>query len=62
MGRSQMPFYPHNQDWRLFNAYQGYYNPYDAIDQRNKPLRWSRLFLLSVRILRNTAEPRVQVL
>ena len=39
MGRSQMPFYPHNQDWRLFNAYQqGYYNPYNAIDDRYKPV------------------------
>lgn len=38
MGRSHMPFYPHNQDWRLFNAYQqGYYNPYKAIDARYKP-------------------------
>lgn len=38
MGRTQMPFYPHNQDLRLFNAYeQGYYNPYDAIDARHKP-------------------------
>lgn len=38
MGRTQMPFYPHNQDLRLFNAYeQGYYNPYDAIDTRHKP-------------------------
>lgn len=39
MGRSQMPFYPHNQDLRLFNAYQGgYYNPYNAIDSRYKPV------------------------
>ncbi len=38
MGRSQMPFYPHNQDLRLFNAYySGYYNPYEAIDARYKP-------------------------
>jgi hypothetical protein len=38
MGRSQMPFYPHNQDLRLFNAYQsGYYNPYQAIDMKYKP-------------------------
>ena len=39
MGRSQMPFYPHNQDWRLFHAYErGYYNPYQAIDSYHKPL------------------------
>jgi hypothetical protein len=38
MGRTQMPFYPHNQDARLFNAYrEGYYNPYDAIAVSNKP-------------------------
>ena len=38
MGRSTMPFYPHNQDRRLFNAYErGYYNPYSAIDSRHKP-------------------------
>ena len=39
MGRSQMPFYPHNQDLRLFNAFRyGYYNPYEAIDRRHRPL------------------------
>lgn len=39
MGRSTMPFYPHNQDRRLFNAYErGYYNPYAAIASRHKPV------------------------
>jgi hypothetical protein len=39
MGRSQMPFYPHNQDVRLFNAYErGYYNAYQAIDPHHKPV------------------------
>ena len=39
MGRSKMPFYPHNQDLRLFNAYEReYYNPYNAIDSRHKPV------------------------
>ncbi|HSC74800.1 MAG TPA: hypothetical protein VLB90_01030 [Pseudomonadales bacterium] len=39
MGRSHMPFYPHNQDWRLFNAYErGDYNPYNAIDSRHRPV------------------------
>jgi hypothetical protein len=40
MGRTQMPFYPHNQDRRLLNAYQsGYYNPYEAIDARHRPVK-----------------------
>ncbi len=44
MGRSQMPFYPHNQDWRLFNASaQGYYNPYEAIDAMHRPASVSSL-------------------
>jgi hypothetical protein len=39
LGRSQMTFYPHNQDWRLFHAYErGYYNPYQAIEPKNKPV------------------------
>ncbi|HQQ73957.1 MAG TPA: hypothetical protein PK031_02280 [Pseudomonadales bacterium] len=39
MGRSTMPFYPHNQDRRLFNAYErGYYNPYAVIASRHKPV------------------------
>lgn len=38
MGRTQMPFYPHNQDWRLFNAYRdGYYHPYEALPRRWRP-------------------------
>lgn len=38
LARSQMPFYPHNQDWRLFHAFQrGYYSAYDAIDAQHKP-------------------------
>lgn len=38
LARSQMPFYPHNQDWRLFHAFQrGYYSAYEAIDTRHKP-------------------------
>lgn len=40
MGRTQMSSYPHNQDRRLLNAYQrDYYNPYEAIDARNRPLK-----------------------
>ena len=63
MGRSQMPFYPHNQDWRLFNAYyQGYYNPYDAIDQRNKPAALEPVVSAECsHLAEDTAEPRVQV-
>ncbi len=38
LGRSRMPFYPHNQDVRLLNAYSdGYYNAYQAVDSRHKP-------------------------
>jgi hypothetical protein len=38
MGRTAMTFYPHNQDFRLFYAYErGYYNPYAAINNRHKP-------------------------
>jgi len=62
MGRSQMPFYPHNQDWRLFNAYhQGYYNPYNAIDRRYKPAVWESVVSEECsRAMENIAEPRVQ--
>lgn len=62
MGRSQMPFYPHNQDWRLFNAYyQGYYNPYNAIDRRYKPAAWESVISEDCsRSLENIAGPRVQ--
>ncbi len=62
MGRTQMPFYPHNQDWRLFNAYQqGYYNPYNAIDPRHKPAAWESVISEDCsRVLENSAESHVQ--
>ncbi len=38
LGRSTMTAYPHNQDLRLFHAYErGYYNPYAAIATSRKP-------------------------
>jgi hypothetical protein len=56
MGRSQMPFYPHNQDWRLFNAYaQGYYNPYEAIDASHRPASIASLDASSCPLLSGSA-------